>query len=169
MSGSRKHPQLHKLGDAHGWRCQHCNRRVHCRVCEPLKPVVSHATRDHLVPQSWGGRGGDNIVLACWHCNHRKGDRKDTAPKPAKMPAIGKCVAEIQQRRVRRSGRIRYATREAAEAMCREIERKWERPVAAYSCKRCGEWHIGKSDLVAVGATSGPVGEPLKPTEQEQR
>jgi len=68
FSKGSKHGQMHKLGDARGWTCQHCGRRVHCRVCEPRKPNISHATRDHLVPRSWGGKGGGNIVLACWRC-----------------------------------------------------------------------------------------------------
>ncbi len=36
------------------------------------------ATADHVSPRAFGGRTTpDNIVAACWPCNHRRGRRTD--------------------------------------------------------------------------------------------
>lgn len=48
-------------------------------MCEPGELKLS-ATRDHHVPRAAGGRGGGNIRLACWDCNHLK---RDTLPSDA--------------------------------------------------------------------------------------
>ena len=46
--------------DAH---CFYCNRHQHFSVW----------TLDHKTPVSRGGRGGNNIVGACYYCNQQKG------------------------------------------------------------------------------------------------
>jgi len=40
------------------------------------------ATAEHLVARQDGGRGGANIVVACWLCNHRRHARPTQAPQP---------------------------------------------------------------------------------------
>jgi len=40
------------------------------------------ATAEHLRPRQDGGRGGDNIVVACWLCNHRRHARTGLSPTP---------------------------------------------------------------------------------------
>ena len=43
-------------------------------------------TRDHVIPQSQGGRDlWENVVTACYHCNSRKGGR---TPAEAAMPLL---------------------------------------------------------------------------------
>jgi 5-methylcytosine-specific restriction endonuclease McrA len=52
-----------------GFRCQYCGRKL------PL----SKLTYDHVVPRSQGGKTRwENIVMACYDCNGRKGDRTPT-------------------------------------------------------------------------------------------
>jgi len=47
-------------------RCQYCQKKFH----------PSDLTLDHIIPQSKGGRGTwDNLVASCGPCNHRKADR----------------------------------------------------------------------------------------------
>lgn len=54
--------KLATLLEQSGGRC------TYCKVALTLTSV----TRDHVVPES---RGGREIVAACWDCNHTKGDR----------------------------------------------------------------------------------------------
>jgi hypothetical protein len=53
-------------------RCIWCNRscavRHHARFSKPTL-----ATREHLIPRSLGGGGGQNIVIACRACNSARG------------------------------------------------------------------------------------------------
>ena len=45
-----------------GWRCAYCRGPAE--------------TLDHVIPRSRGGRHAwENVVAACAHCNHTKGDR----------------------------------------------------------------------------------------------
>jgi 5-methylcytosine-specific restriction endonuclease McrA len=55
-----------------------------CQYCEtPITRVQS--TLDHVLPQSHGGKTTwDNIVTACWPCNHGKGN--SLKPRPIRMP-----------------------------------------------------------------------------------
>jgi hypothetical protein len=47
----------------------------HCYYCR-CEVDLSNSTLDHLVPRSKGGTGRlDNLVLSCYICNHRKGDK----------------------------------------------------------------------------------------------
>lgn len=67
-------------------RCQYCAQRV----------ARHEATYDHVVPRAHGGRTTwDNVVIACFACNQRKGGRTPeqagmqlrTLPvKPKKLP-----------------------------------------------------------------------------------
>lgn len=51
--------------------CQYCGKRTH------------DLTIDHIIPRSRGGANSwDNLVSACYECNHRKGQR---TPDQAKM------------------------------------------------------------------------------------
>lgn len=44
----------------------------HCFYCG-LKRTIGQMTKEHKVPRSKGGRGGNNLVLACHPCNNAKG------------------------------------------------------------------------------------------------
>jgi 5-methylcytosine-specific restriction endonuclease McrA len=56
--------------------CLYCGREFHRQ----------QLTRDHVVPQSQGGRDHwENVVAACFHCNSRKGGR---TPQQAGMPLL---------------------------------------------------------------------------------
>ncbi|MDO5504668.1 MAG: HNH endonuclease [Pseudoxanthomonas suwonensis] len=56
-----------------------------CLYCGRQFPR-QHLTRDHVVPQSRGGRDiWENVVAACFHCNSRKGGR---TPQQAGMPLL---------------------------------------------------------------------------------
>lgn len=56
--------------------CFYCERRL-------IKPFSARrkdggqpgrmATFDHVIPKSRGGGRGENLVLACYKCNHEKG------------------------------------------------------------------------------------------------
>ena len=50
------------------WLRQH-RRCVYCRK----EIAYDAATLDHVVPRSLGGRGGENLVVACATCNSMKG------------------------------------------------------------------------------------------------
>lgn len=57
-------------------RCYWCNIRV--SFTGGLDD--SRATREHLVPRSQGGGGGQNITVACARCNHARGCNKGWIP-----------------------------------------------------------------------------------------
>lgn len=48
-------------------------RDPHCWFCG-RELCLRYSTIDHLVPRSRGGKGSDNLVLACQRCNSLKGD-----------------------------------------------------------------------------------------------
>jgi 5-methylcytosine-specific restriction endonuclease McrA len=69
-----------------GWKLRRLRRRLWregaaCWWCRcPL--TFATATLDHVVPLSQGGdMGVGNIVLACWECNHRRGEESDPMRK----------------------------------------------------------------------------------------
>lgn len=67
-------PALATLHEKQNGRCYYCERlMLPLDNGEPFHPL--RVTRDHRVPKSKGGKGGPNIVGACYECNHRKGDR----------------------------------------------------------------------------------------------
>lgn len=46
------------------------------QMCMYCGAPTRNLTRDHLVPKSRGGKDAwENVVAACYKCNHRKGDR----------------------------------------------------------------------------------------------
>ena len=45
-----------------------------CRWCG-MKLTFEKATLDHLIPKSKGGKGGENLVIACHRCNQKKDDQ----------------------------------------------------------------------------------------------
>lgn len=71
-----------------GFRCQYCGDR------RPMDQL----TYDHVVPKSKGGRTTwENIVMACYGCNEKKGDRtpaqagmrlRKTPVKPKRLPVV---------------------------------------------------------------------------------
>lgn len=57
-----------------GYTCQYCG----------IKPPQDECTLDHIVPRSLGGETSwTNCVLACYHCNSQKADRR---PEEATRP-----------------------------------------------------------------------------------
>lgn len=63
-----------------GFCCQYCGVKF------PLRDL----TKDHVVPRAQGGRTTwDNIVMACRHCNERKGNQ---TPEQAGMRLLKKPV-----------------------------------------------------------------------------
>lgn len=61
--------KLHRAND----RCYYCNLTTDLETETPDHPRL--ATVDHRLPLSRGGsRVGPNAVLACFRCNHYKGD-----------------------------------------------------------------------------------------------
>ena len=62
---------LHKLCWLHDWTCYYC----HCEVRFTEPRTASSPTVDHKIPRGRGGRHAQfNLVLACYSCNHKKGD-----------------------------------------------------------------------------------------------
>lgn len=60
---------LRKLCIKHSWICYYCNNRVGSNNSK-TKPTI-----DHKVPKARGGSNKqENLVLACYSCNHRKGN-----------------------------------------------------------------------------------------------
>lgn len=78
------------LAERDGMTCRYCG----CPVIEPkaaksiwdrfsnysvrckLMSVAKYATVDHVIPRSKGGTDGlENLVIACPHCNRKKGAR----------------------------------------------------------------------------------------------
>lgn len=60
--------------------CHYCGRLTWRGMkCPPNCRADAAWTRDHKVPKSEGGRGGDNLVVACQRCNMAKnsGDYSD--------------------------------------------------------------------------------------------
>lgn len=60
------------------WRCRYCGQEVvYDRKARKNqdRPRSNTATVDHLVLRSEGGhRTVENLVTACWSCNHDRGD-----------------------------------------------------------------------------------------------
>lgn len=53
-------------------RCFYCQLTMDFSLAQPHPRAP---TRDHLTPRSRGGKNTrDNVVLACYLCNHQKGD-----------------------------------------------------------------------------------------------
>lgn len=89
--GCRGHKAKHHLAMRFNWTCVYCGTVVTCHICEGLlNPGPRHATVDHVVPRSRGGRAthGDkyNLVLACYRCNTRKGSH--SPPIDVEMPSV---------------------------------------------------------------------------------
>jgi hypothetical protein len=63
---------LEELCEAQNWRCHYCKRSMSRKPNG--KRVGGHATLDHLLPISRGGRNQwGNLAAACFSCNTAKG------------------------------------------------------------------------------------------------
>jgi hypothetical protein len=131
-----KHDQLHRVGDRFEWRCYYCRRPTWCGTCKPDKAKQFRATRDHFVPKASGGKGGPNIVLACFNCNHMKADRFIKAVP--RKPRTDGCYANQKSRRPRKA----FGTEHLAEMMCRAVAEQYGRELVPYRCNRCPDWHV---------------------------
>lgn len=69
---------LGRLFLAQKGRCFHCGGVMAMRPMLARRRNDDGYTKDHLVPQSAGGRMKGNIVLAHWKCNNQRGDRMPT-------------------------------------------------------------------------------------------
>lgn len=50
----------------------------HCHFCRKELDLYN-STLDHLLPRSKHGGGGSNLVLSCYVCNHKKGNKGASA------------------------------------------------------------------------------------------
>jgi 5-methylcytosine-specific restriction endonuclease McrA len=71
-----------------GYKCFYCKGALAAR-----EGCSNSATRDHVVPRSRGGGGGENVVVACWRCNQVKGDMtaeefRAMYPTPDRLPVL---------------------------------------------------------------------------------
>ncbi len=55
-------------------RCLYC-RRIMSFSQKCTHPEGRRITREHLIPRSKGGKGGANVVAACYRCNAARGDK----------------------------------------------------------------------------------------------
>lgn len=55
-------------------RCFYCRRAMSFSQ-ECTHPEGRRVTREHLIPRSKGGKGGANVVAACYRCNSQRGDK----------------------------------------------------------------------------------------------
>lgn len=70
------------------YTCQYCDSRLSHSQC----------TMDHVVPLSKGGRTNwENIVVACHHCNERKGNRVEQPKHVPFKPDYWELVAKRKQ------------------------------------------------------------------------
>lgn len=54
-------------------KCHWCDRRMTLDI-RPNPPFPNYATFDHVIAQAEGGSGRrENLRLACWECNQRRG------------------------------------------------------------------------------------------------
>ena len=76
---TRRH-SIQKIFDRDHGRCRYCAKKV--RIKGRGKWSWPQGTIDHIIPKVRGGTDAlANLVLACRHCNHAKGDMM-WAPKP---------------------------------------------------------------------------------------
>lgn len=68
-------------------RCHICGKPMHFEVYDAATNPNGW-TRDHVVPQSMGGRGRDSILLAHWACNQQKDNRLPTYSETLRAVAI---------------------------------------------------------------------------------
>lgn len=135
------HTQLHRLGDAAGWRCTYCGYRLYCHRCYPFPlPRAREITRDHVVPRSRGGKGGDNLVASCFPCNKDKGNRLLHEPPTPKRDAQG-CHLGGKIRRSR-SGLKKYPSLELALVMAKTVESTKGVALEVWLCEHCEQYHL---------------------------
>lgn len=63
------------LWELQGRRCFHCSKEI-AGSAHRHRRNPKGWTRDHVIPKGQQGGWYDNIVLSCWKCNHRKGQKK---------------------------------------------------------------------------------------------
>jgi 5-methylcytosine-specific restriction endonuclease McrA len=78
IAPSRKRNLLLRLHARENGRCFYCDRHVNLHTvetCSTRWPDPRAATLDHVMPRAAGGGNTfDNMVLACFECNNRRGD-----------------------------------------------------------------------------------------------
>lgn len=72
-------PSLEATYSKYNARCHYCSRGTVLtsrRKRGKGKQESNYATREHIVPQRFGGSdNSENIVLACHDCNNKRGDK----------------------------------------------------------------------------------------------
>ena len=72
--------RLEALFHAHNGRCFYCDRLTRLPQSGETASGALSATIDHIVPRCHGGTHyWNNLVLACFHCNNRRGSQSAEA------------------------------------------------------------------------------------------
>src|ERR1700719_1561322 len=85
----------HELFEKHGGKCYFCGRDTKPSLGWSYRPEF--ATVEHLIPRSKGGAGPENLVLACFGCNQKKGSMMPEEFMNTKKTG-SKAAAELQSR-----------------------------------------------------------------------
>ena len=73
------------------WRCEYCGHRCYSDAGDG---TATRATCDHRIPLARGGTNAEaNMAVACWTCNHLKGQMTDqefmTSPQLGRIIELG--------------------------------------------------------------------------------
>lgn len=93
-------PKLATLHQAQNGRCFYCSGPMYLPN-DSRCSFERRVTRDHRVPLSKGGRGGPNIVGACYQCNSKKGNLDEDEWMAAQPAWLREGVAEIRAQALR--------------------------------------------------------------------
>ena len=77
---SDRRKSLEALFRAHNGRCFYCDRPTRLPQSGETASGALSATVDHIIPRCQGGRHDwNNLVLACFRCNNRRGSQSAEA------------------------------------------------------------------------------------------
>jgi len=76
----------HLLGNRDGWICCWCKRLLLPEGSRHTR--AGAATIEHVIPRNKGGsHSWDNLALACFECNQRRGDNLGPPPEAKETPS----------------------------------------------------------------------------------
>lgn len=130
------------LSESQNWKCCYCGEVMWHPKVGGYGPIELRATFDHVIAQVHGGSDSlDNLVMACWGCNTKRGHQSAWEFAGYPDPA-GNAKARSHKRRKAR----REARRQEAETSL--LVRYY--PDAKYSHKRIkrSEWAPGLAATV---------------------